>query len=100
MQIRRRVFRLSLLVGIIAGVVAFPASPTFAGSSHTTFSFVALPVALTLNDNSNAPTRHGLLRGTLTTANTAATHVFLTISVPASQLISLGPHSTNCTQPP
>src|SRR6266852_6325441 len=77
MQIRGRVFRLSILFGILAGVVVFPASPGLAGSSHTTFSFAALPAALTLSDNSP---HLGLVKAAFATQNTTATHTVLTVS--------------------
>jgi hypothetical protein len=73
--------------------MALSATPASAGSSHVAFSFFALPPALTLSDGTTS--RFGLLKGVFTTFNTSATHVLLTVTVTASQAITVV--SSGCT---
>ncbi|HEX8967192.1 MAG TPA: hypothetical protein VF937_04880 [Chloroflexota bacterium] len=94
MLFNRNLLRLPIALAIVVGLMAVPASPGMAGSSHVGFNFVALPPALTFSDTT---TRYGLLKGVLTTFNTTATHVLLTVTVNASQAINLAPNTTGCT---
>jgi len=70
---------------LLAALVSLSATTASAGSSHATFSFAAPPPALTLSDSTT--TRNGLLQGVLNTQNTTTTHVLLTVTVKATQVL-------------
>jgi hypothetical protein len=88
-----RVFRRTIVAAVVAAVMALAAVPASAGSSHVTFSFLALPPALTLSDS--ATDRFGLLEGILKTQSTTATHVLLTVTVTTGEAITVV--SSGCT---
>ena len=83
---------------LLAALVSLSATTANAGSSHATFAFTALPPALTLSDSTT--TRDGLLQGVLSTQNTTTTHVLLTVTVKATQVIQFVATSGDdrCTQ--
>jgi hypothetical protein len=94
MYVHARVVRLSMVVGLLAGLVAVPATAGLATGSSASLSLNAVPPALTLSDTT---TRSGLLKATFTSATNPAKQTKLTIT--ASQPIKPEVLPAGCTAP-
>src|SRR6266576_1807820 len=77
-----RLLRLCLVIGMLALLVAVPATTTLAGTSKATPAVVALPGSVTLTDDSLSPAvpHFGVLKVTLKPQN-SATHVLLNVEL-------------------
>jgi hypothetical protein len=96
LHIHRRLVHLSIVIGVLAGLIATPATSGLAGSLHATLKVVPLPPALTLSDTT---TRFGLIKVVFATQNSSANHITVTITTtPAVTLVSAALPS-NCPLP-
>lgn len=71
----RRICRPLIVMAMAVGLVAVPAVPVLAGSSHVSFTFATAPVDVTAGDN-------GLAKAVFMTFDTSATHAVLTVVAP------------------